>query len=77
MTFSWKELVCHGLLKEIGEPSLAKVLLNIVMKERWLFLEEEAREFHTGSGYWEMLNYFRLEKLCFLVMWGGGATLKI
>ena len=63
MTFSWKELVCHGLLKKVGDPSLAKVLLNIVMKERWLFLEEEAREFHTGSEYWEMLNYFRLEKL--------------
>ena len=64
MTLSWKELVCHGLLKEIEEISLVKELLKVVMKERWLFLEEEAREFHTGSGYWEMLNYFKLEKLC-------------
>jgi len=64
MTFSWRELVCHGLLKEIEETSLVKDLLKIVMKERWLFLEEEAREFHTGGGYWEMLNYFKLEKLC-------------
>jgi len=47
MSFSWKELVCHGLLKEIGEPSLVKELLKMVMKERWLFLEEEAREFQS------------------------------
>ena len=64
MTLSWKELVCHGLLKEIEETSLVKELLKMVMKERWLFLEEEAREFHTGTEYWEMLNYFKLEKLC-------------
>ena len=49
MTLSWKELVCHGLLKKVGDPSLVKDLLKMIMKERWLFLEEEAREFHTGS----------------------------
>jgi hypothetical protein len=49
MTFSWKELVCHGLLVEIGEPSLVKDLLKMVMKERWLFLEEEARVFHSEN----------------------------
>ena len=48
MTLSWKELVCHGLLKKVGDPSLVKDLLKMIMKERWLFLEEEAREFHTG-----------------------------
>ena len=48
MSFSWKELVCHGLLKKVGDPSLVKEILKVVMKERWLFLEEEAREFHTG-----------------------------
>ena len=51
MTFSWKELVCHGLLKEIGEPSLVKDLLKMVMKERWLFLEEESRDFHSRNVY--------------------------
>jgi len=49
MSFSWKELVCHGLLVEIREPSLVKELLKMVMKERWLFLEEEAREFQSES----------------------------
>ena len=49
MTFSWKELVCHGLLVEFGEPSLVKDLLKMVMKERWLFLEKEAREFHSQN----------------------------
>ncbi len=49
MTFSWKELVCHGLLKKVGDPSLVEDLLKIVMKERWLFLEEEAREFQSES----------------------------
>ena len=47
MSFSWKELVCHGLLVKVGDPSLVKELLKMVMKERWLFLEEEAREFHS------------------------------
>ena len=47
MTFSWKELVFHGLLAKVGEPSLVKDLLKMVMKERWLFLEEEARAFHS------------------------------
>ena len=64
MTFSWKELACHGLLKKVGDRSLVKELLKMIMKERWLFLEEEAREFHTGTEYWKMLNYFKLEKLC-------------
>ena len=48
MTLSWKELVCHGLLKKVREPSLVKDILKIAMKGRWLFLEEEARWFHTG-----------------------------
>jgi len=48
MTLSWKELVCHGILAKVGDPSLVKDLLKMVMKERWLFLEEEARGFHTG-----------------------------
>ena len=59
MTFSWKELVCHGLLKKVGDPSLAKVLLNIVMKERWLFLEEEAREFHS-ENVGSVINIFNI-----------------
>lgn len=49
MTLSWKELVFHGLLEKVGEPSLVKELLKIAMKERWLFLEEEAREFHSRN----------------------------
>jgi hypothetical protein len=49
MTLSWKELVCHGLLVEIGEPSLVKDILKMAMKERFSFLEEEAREFHSEN----------------------------
>ena len=48
MTLSWKELVCHGLLVKVGEPSLVKDILKIAMKGRWLFLEEDGRGFHTG-----------------------------
>ena len=46
MTFSWKELVCHSLLKKVGDPSLVKELLKVVMKERRDYVEEEAREYH-------------------------------
>ena len=49
MTFSWKELVCHGLLAKVGEPSLVKDLLKVVMKEHRDHLEEEAREFHSRN----------------------------
>jgi hypothetical protein len=47
MTFSWKELVCHGLLKDLGDPSLVKELLKMVMTERRDHVEEEAREYHS------------------------------
>ena len=47
MTFSWKELVCHSLLKKLGDPSLVKELLKVVMKERRDYVEEEAREYHS------------------------------
>ena len=49
MTLSWKELVCHSLLVKVGDPSLVKDLLKMVMKERFSFLEEEAREFHSEN----------------------------
>ena len=39
--------MCRGLLVELGDPLLVQSLLILVMKERWLFLEEEAREFHS------------------------------
>jgi hypothetical protein len=69
MTLSWKELVCHGLSEEVGDPSLVKDLLKVVMKERWLFLEEEARGFHSENMK-PLLNYIRLEKL-----WMRGKTI--
>ena len=47
MSFSWKELVCHGLLKKVGDPSLVKELLKVVMKEHRDHLDEEAREYHS------------------------------
>ena len=47
MTFSWKELVCHGLLKKVGDPSLTKDLLRVVMKEQRDHLDEEARVYHS------------------------------
>ena len=51
MTLSWKELVCHGLLKKVGDPSLAKELLKVAMKEHRYLLEEEAREFQSKFVY--------------------------
>jgi hypothetical protein len=47
MTFSWKELVCHGLLNDLGDPYLVKKLLKVVMKGRRDHVEEEAREYHS------------------------------
>jgi len=64
MTLSWKELVCHGLLVEFGEPSLVKILLNMAMKERMDFLEKEAREFHSENMA-PILNYFCLKRMRF------------
>jgi len=58
MSFSWKELVCHGLLEKSGDPSLVKDLLKVIMKERWLFLEEEAREFQSWFVYPVVGVYF-------------------
>ena len=58
MTFSWKELVCHGLLNEFGDPLLVKGLLKMMMKERWLFLEGGAREFQSGFVYPVIGVYF-------------------
>ena len=59
MAFSWKELVCQGLLTNVGDPSLTKELLKVVMKERWLFLEEEAREFHS-ENVGSVINIFNI-----------------
>ena len=47
MSFSWKELVCHGLLKKVGDPSLVKHLMKVVMKVRRDHVDEEAREYHS------------------------------
>jgi len=58
MSFSWKELVCHGLMAKVRDPSLVKDLLKVVMKERWLFLEEEARGFQSGFVYPVIGVYF-------------------
>ena len=49
MTFSWNELVCHGLLKKVGEPSLAREIFRYAKKMNRDYLEEEAREFHTEN----------------------------
>ena len=47
MTFSWKELVIHGLVSKVGDPSLVKHLMKVVMKVRRDHVEEEAREYHS------------------------------
>jgi len=49
MTLSWKELVLHGLLKKVGEPSLARDIFRYVKKMNRDYLEEEAREFHSEN----------------------------
>ena len=62
MTLSWKELVCHGLLVEFGDPLLVKDLLKLVMKERFSLLEEEAREFHSENMI-PILNFLCLRRM--------------
>jgi len=47
MSFSWSELVCHGLLKEIGEREVVCHIMDFVKPLRRDFLEEEAREYHS------------------------------
>ena len=64
MTFSWKELVFHGLLSNVKEPSLVKELMKIVMKGRRDYLDKEARVFQSGLLEWGALkasiNYIRV-----------------
>ena len=60
MTFSWKELVCHGFLVKVGDPSLARELLEVAMKRRLLFLEEEARMFNS-MNVGMVVNVYRRE----------------
>ena len=60
MTFSWKELVCHGFLVKVGDPSLARELLEVAMKRRLLFLEEEARMFNS-MNVGMVVNVYRHE----------------
>jgi hypothetical protein len=47
MSFTWNELVCHGLLKEIGEREVVCHIMDFVKPLRRDFLEEEAREYHS------------------------------
>ena len=49
MSFSWNELVCHGLMKKVGEPSLAREIFRYAKKMKRDYLEEEAREFHSEN----------------------------
>ncbi len=56
MTLSWKELVGHGVMKKVGDPSLVKELLKVVMKERRDHVEDEAREYHSEITK-DNLNY--------------------
>ena len=49
MSFSWNELVLHGLMKKVGEPSLAREIFRYAKKMNRDYLEEEAREFHSEN----------------------------
>ena len=62
MTLSWKELVCHGLLKQIEEPVVVKYILKIATKERCAYLSEEVREFHTENVE-QCLHYIRFQNM--------------
>tara|TARA_B110000285_G_scaffold191115_1_gene218720 strand:- start:371 stop:895 length:525 start_codon:yes stop_codon:yes gene_type:complete len=48
MSFTWNELVCHGLLKEIGERGVVLQVLMFVKPMRRQFQEEEARQFYQA-----------------------------
>ena len=60
MTLSWKELVCHGFLVKVGDPSLVRELLEVAMKRRLLFLEEKARMFNS-MNVGMVVNVYRHE----------------
>jgi len=49
MSFTWNELVCHGLLKNIGERELVCRVLDLVLPMRRDLIEDEAREYHAGK----------------------------
>ena len=49
MTLSWKELVLHGLMNKVGEPSLVREIFGYAKKMNRDYLEEEAREFHSRN----------------------------
>jgi hypothetical protein len=48
MSFTWNELVCHGLLKEIGERGVVLQVLRFVKPMRRQFQGEEARQFYQA-----------------------------
>jgi hypothetical protein len=49
MPLSWKELVLHGLMNKVGEPSLVREIFRYAKKVNRDYLETEAREFHSES----------------------------
>ena len=49
MSFSWNELVCHGLMKKVGEPSLVREIFRYAKRMNRDYLEGEAREFHSRN----------------------------
>lgn len=42
MSFSWKELVCIGISKNIHNNDIMRYILNIIMKERRDYLDAES-----------------------------------
>ena len=73
MTFSWKELVCQGLLKELEDPSLEKDLLEVTMKRRrnvtdeLLAMWEERKPYRRRDSTWVPLLGGQLEEQCDLL----------
>ena len=65
MSFSWNELVCHGLMKKVGDPSLAREIFRYAKKMNRDYLEEEAREFHS-ENVGSAINIFNIYMSAYL-----------
>jgi hypothetical protein len=72
MSFTWRELVCYGMIKKIGEPELVRYFLDILLPLRRDFIEDEARKYHCSlrvsvETRWKVTREFKENGLYHLV----------
>ncbi len=62
MSFTWNELVCHGLLKKMGDCDAIRHVMRFVKPMRRDYLGSEAREYHMMRTYYRRLYPERIPR---------------